>query len=77
MNLLLCMKGISHSFDFCTAWTSACCRLDLDQCHRVRRRLSKKCKPRTMRADPSAADQSVQATDDAARLHPMSVDRCV
>ena len=48
MNMLLCLKGASKSFDFCTAWTSACCRLDVDQCRRVRRLSSNKCKPQTM-----------------------------
>ena len=48
--MLLCLKGASKSFDFCTAWTSACCRLDVDQCRRVRRLSSNKCKPQMMLA---------------------------
>lgn len=34
-NMLIYTKGVSLSFDFCTAWTFACFLLDLDQCYRI------------------------------------------
>lgn len=34
--MFFCRKSVSHSFDFCTTWTSSYCLLDLDQCCWVR-----------------------------------------
>lgn len=43
INMLL-WKGISQSFNIFTAWKSACCRLDLDQCRYMQCCSSNKCK---------------------------------
>lgn len=47
------IKDVSNSFDFCSAWTSACCRLYLDLCRRMWHRSSKKFKPQMMRVGKS------------------------
>lgn len=50
------MKDVSHSFNFCTKWTSACYWLDHDQCHPIWRCSSNNCKPHMMWVGTSNVD---------------------
>lgn len=78
MNMLYYMKSVSHSFDFCTAWTSECFRLDLNQCLCMRRCLSTKCKSHAMRVDMfDIGISNVLATSDAVRPRLMSPNQCI